>query len=83
MIAPIYKQLSTAYPQAVFVEADVDRLGRDACRSRGAAGLPTFQFYLGKQMEAAVTGAGDQARQQLMFQVGYLVLVNYHSVMPP
>lgn len=76
MIAPTYKQLSTAYPQVVFVDADVDHLGRDACRSRGAAGLPTFQFYLDKQVEATVTGAGDQAQQQLVFQVLRFVLVN-------
>lgn len=43
-IAPIFQQLSTKYPRAVFLKVDVDKC-QETAAAQGVSAMPTFIFY--------------------------------------
>ena len=47
MIAPFYKQLSTKYPNAMFLKVDVDKCPGTAAANNVSA-MPTFVFLRGR-----------------------------------
>ncbi|KAJ8679409.1 hypothetical protein QAD02_015196 [Eretmocerus hayati] len=46
-IAPVFEQLSTKYPNAVFLKVDVDKCAETAA-GQGVSAMPTFIFYRNK-----------------------------------
>ncbi|KAF7997349.1 hypothetical protein HCN44_005626 [Aphidius gifuensis] len=43
-IAPVFEQLSTKYPHAIFLIVNVDKCG-DAAAGQNVSSMPTFIFY--------------------------------------
>lgn len=43
-IAPLYEQMPTKYPQAVFMKVDV-QVCQDLAAAQGVSAMPTFIFY--------------------------------------
>jgi thioredoxin len=60
MIAPFYKQLSTKYPEAMFLKVDVDKCPGTAAANNVSA-MPTFVFLKSRQEVDRARGA-DKAQ---------------------
>lgn len=43
-IAPLYDQLPSKYPRAIFLKVDVDKCS-DTAAGQGVSAMPTFIFY--------------------------------------
>eukprot|EP00756_Hemistasia_phaeocysticola_P010307 Hpha_TRINITY_DN15008_c2_g11::TRINITY_DN15008_c2_g11_i1::g.123864::m.123864 len=59
-IAPVFAELSAAFPKVTFAKVDVDRLKQSA-QAHAVVGLPTFQFFKDGQRVQEFSGA-DAAR---------------------
>lgn len=46
-IAPVFQQLATKYPRAVFIKIDVDQC-QETAAAQGVSAMPTFIFYRNK-----------------------------------
>ncbi|XP_058058997.1 thioredoxin-like protein 1 [Anopheles bellator] len=55
-IAPLYEQLPTKYPKAVFLKVDVDKCSETAS-SQGVSSMPTFIFYRARTKIDRLQGA--------------------------
>ncbi|EDW85090.1 uncharacterized protein Dwil_GK12794 [Drosophila willistoni] len=55
-IAPIFEQLSTKYPKAIFLKVDVDKC-QDTATGQGVSAMPTFIFYKKKSKIDRIQGA--------------------------
>lgn len=55
-IAPHFEELSTKYPEIVFVKIDVDEL-EDVAGECGISAMPTFQVYSNGVKVSEMTGA--------------------------
>ncbi|XP_015793420.1 thioredoxin-like protein 1 [Tetranychus urticae] len=60
VIAPVFAQLSTKYPRAVFLKVDVDQC-QESAHSQGVNAMPTFIFYRNKVKLATIQGANAAA----------------------
>ncbi|CAH8556356.1 unnamed protein product [Schistosoma turkestanicum] len=58
-IAPVFKELSTKYPNMKFVKIDVDKLG-DLAQRYNIRSLPTFIFLRGTEQIDRITGGAAQ-----------------------
>lgn len=47
MIAPLFDQLPSKYPRAIFLKVDVDKC-QDTASQQGVSAMPTFVFYRNK-----------------------------------
>nr|XP_009859947.1 thioredoxin-like protein 1 [Ciona intestinalis]XP_026692246.1 thioredoxin-like protein 1 [Ciona intestinalis] len=59
-IAPKFKQLSTTYPQVLFIKVDVDQCTETAA-SYGVSSMPTFKFELRGRIIDTMSGADPTA----------------------
>lgn len=55
-IAPIFQQLSTKYPRAVFLKVDVDKC-QETAAAQGVSAMPTFIFYRNRTKVDRLQGA--------------------------
>ncbi|XP_015522647.1 thioredoxin-like protein 1 [Neodiprion pinetum] len=55
-IAPIFEQLSTKYPNAIFLKVDVDKCAETAA-GQGVSAMPTFIFYRNRTKLGSCQGA--------------------------
>ncbi|CAH1163798.1 unnamed protein product [Phaedon cochleariae] len=55
-IAPVFQQLSTKYPRAVFLKIDVDQC-QEVAATQGVSAMPTFIFYRNKIKVDRIQGA--------------------------
>lgn len=55
-IAPVFEQLSTKYPNAVFLKVDVDKCAETAA-AQGVSAMPTFIFYRNRTKLGMCQGA--------------------------
>lgn len=59
-IAPIFAELSTKYPKAVFLKVDVDQC-QETASSQGVTAMPTFIFFRNRTKIDRITGADSTA----------------------
>ncbi|CRL06231.1 CLUMA_CG019052, isoform A [Clunio marinus] len=59
MIAPLFNQLPTKYPKAIFLKVDVDKC-QDTAASQGVSAMPTFIFYRNRSKIDRIQGADIQ-----------------------
>lgn len=59
-IAPVFQQLSTKYPNAVFLKVDVDKCAETAA-SQNVSSMPTFIFYRNRSKIDMCQGANPSA----------------------
>lgn len=52
-IAPLFEQLPTKYPKAVFLKVDVDKCAETAA-TQGVSAMPTFIFYRARVNSAGI-----------------------------
>ncbi|KAI0232815.1 Thioredoxin-like protein 1 [Lamellibrachia satsuma] len=62
-IAPVYEQLATKYPRAVFLKVDVDKCP-DSAASNGVTAMPTFLFFRNKIKVDTMRGADPTALEE-------------------
>ncbi|KAG5673752.1 hypothetical protein PVAND_003772 [Polypedilum vanderplanki] len=55
-IAPLFNQLPTKYPKAIFLKVDVDKC-QETAAMQGVSAMPTFIFYRNKSKIDKITGA--------------------------
>ncbi|KAI8914141.1 galactose-binding domain-like protein, partial [Gorgonomyces haynaldii] len=67
IMKPVFEQLSSRYPDAVFVSVDVDENKQIASR-HGVTAMPTFQIYKQQQKLGEVKGADKQQLEQLILK---------------
>lgn len=67
MISPLFNQLPTKYPKAIFLKVDVDKCTELAAAS-GVSAMPTFVFYRSKQKIDRLQGADIQGLEQKIKQ---------------
>jgi len=60
MIAPLFSQLPTKYPKAIFLKVDVDKC-QDTGASQGVSAMPTFIFYRNRSKIDRLQGADINA----------------------
>jgi thioredoxin 1 len=65
MIAPIFKELSDAFPNVVFLKVDVDENPETAAKYEVSA-MPTFLFIKRGEVVDKVMGANAAALQKLL-----------------
>ena len=65
MIAPIFKELSDAFPNVVFLKVDVDENSETAAKYEVSA-MPTFLFIKRGEVVDKVMGANAPALQKLL-----------------
>lgn len=65
MIAPIYKELSDAFPNVVFLKVDVDE-NPDTAAKYEVSAMPTFLFIRRGQVVDKVMGANAAALKNLL-----------------
>lgn len=58
-IAPVFEQLSTKYPNAIFLKVDVDKCG-DTAAGQNVSSMPTFIFYRNRTKLGLCQGANPQ-----------------------
>ncbi|XP_011301503.1 thioredoxin-like protein 1 [Fopius arisanus] len=66
-IAPIFEQLSTKYPNAVFLKVDVDKSPETAA-GEGVSAMPTFIFYRNQTKLAMCRGANAEALENKIIE---------------
>ncbi|XP_033213515.1 thioredoxin-like protein 1 isoform X2 [Belonocnema kinseyi] len=71
-IAPVFEQLSTKYPNAIFLKVDVDKCAETAA-GQGVSAMPTFIFYRNRTKLGTCQGAdpnGLEAKIQQFYGSG-------------
>lgn len=58
-VAPLFEQLPSKYPRAVFLKVDVDKCAETAA-AQGVSAMPTFIFYRNKAKLDTIRGADIQ-----------------------
>ncbi|XP_063985355.1 thioredoxin-like protein 1 [Diachasmimorpha longicaudata] len=66
-IAPVFEQLSTKYPNAVFLKVDVDKCAETAV-SQGVSAMPTFIFYRNRTKLGMCQGANSEALENKIIE---------------
>ncbi|KAL7290804.1 hypothetical protein TKK_0015547 [Trichogramma kaykai] len=66
-IAPIFEQLASKYPQAVFMKVDVDKCA-DTAASNGVSAMPTFIFYKNRSKIGSCEGADSNVLESKIQQ---------------
>lgn len=72
MIAPVFEQLATKYPRAVFLKVDVDKC-QETAAAQGVSAMPTFIFYRNKAKVDRLQGANPsslESKIQLLYGAG-------------
>lgn len=67
MIAPVFDEFSTKYPNAVFLKVDVDKCG-DTAAAQGVSAMPTFNFYRNRVKIGQCQGANSNALESKIQQ---------------
>lgn len=67
MISPLFNQLPTKYPKAIFLKVDVDKCSELAAM-QGVSAMPTFVFYRSKQKIDRLQGADFQGLESKIKQ---------------
>lgn len=67
MIAPFFKQLSTKYPNAVFLKVDVDKCPGTAAANE-VTSMPTFLFFRNRTVLDKMRGANKQGLEDKVKQ---------------
>jgi len=66
-IAPFFDELSTKYPNAVFLKVDVDQC-QETAASNGVSAMPTFLFFRNKTKIDKIQGADNKALEDKIKQ---------------
>ena len=64
-IAPFIENLSTKYPNVVFIKVDVDK-AEEISQDRGITAMPTFQFFVWGSMVDELKGADPNRLESLV-----------------
>jgi len=64
-IAPFYEELSSKYPNAVFLKVDVDQC-QETAAGHGVTAMPTFMFFRNKTKLDKLQGADNKALEDMI-----------------
>jgi len=64
-IAPFYEELSSKYPNAVFLKVDVDQC-QETAGAHGVTAMPTFMFFRNKTKLDKLQGADNKALEDMI-----------------
>jgi len=67
LIAPKYEELSSKYPDSIFLKVDVDECS-DTAQNQGVSAMPTFNFYKNKIKIDSIKGANPIALEEKVRQ---------------
>lgn len=62
-ISPVFEEMATKYPRAVFLKVDVDKC-QDTAASNGVTAMPTFLFFRNKAKVDCLRGADPGALEE-------------------
>ena len=67
-IAPYFDEMSSKYPNAVFLKVDVDQC-QETAQSNGVTAMPTFMFFRNKTKIDKMQGADNKALEEMVSRV--------------
>lgn len=67
MIAPVFEQLASKYPRAIFLKVDVDKC-QETAAAEGVSSIPTFIFYKNKATLDRIQGVNPSALESKIQQ---------------
>lgn len=67
-IAPVFEQLASKYPRAVFLKVDVDKC-QETAAAQGVSAMPTFIFYRNKTKVDRMQGANPSGLESKIQQL--------------